>query len=87
VSRHARAAHVVVRLQQRDDVLRVQVEDDGVGFDPAAERERAQGLGLRGMEERAQQIGARFAMESTPNRGTTITLEVRHQPVIHTGGS
>ena len=50
--------------------------NDGRGFDPAA---RTDGLGLRGMQERARAIGATLRIESRPAEGTEVIL-VRMRP-------
>jgi signal transduction histidine kinase len=74
--RHARAGHVSVRLAERDDVLSVEVGDDGVGFDPAGAELRSRHLGLTSMEERARELGARLEIRSAPGAGTTVLLRV-----------
>jgi signal transduction histidine kinase len=74
--RHARAAHVDVRLQAHDGHLRLAVTDDGIGFDPADPTLRSQHLGLTSMEERARALGGRLTIASQPGEGTTVTLEV-----------
>jgi signal transduction histidine kinase len=65
-----------VRLHVDDDRLRLEVDDDGVGFDPEARELRARQLGLTSMEERAGRIGGRLEITSTPGAGTTVRLEV-----------
>jgi signal transduction histidine kinase len=74
--RHARAERLVVRLQENGDGLRLAVTDDGVGFDPGAPELRARSLGLTSMEERARELGGRLEIDSAPDAGTTIALEV-----------
>ena len=54
----------------------LEVEDDGVGFDPDADGIRSRRLGLTSMEERAERIGGSISIESTPGEGTTVRLEV-----------
>jgi len=73
--RHAQAGRVAVRLQASDGRVLLEVEDDGVGFDPAKPGLRSQRLGLTSMEERAQRLGARLEIRSTPGAGTTVRLE------------
>ena len=77
VAAHAHASAAQVRLQFLPESLRLQVEDDGVGFDPAqALSATSHQLGLIGMRERAETIGGRLQVESLPGRGARITLEV-----------
>lgn len=68
--RHASAERVVVRVGPGV----VEVEDDGIGFDPADPEVRSRRLGLTSMEERAARLGARLAIESS-DRGTRVRLE------------
>jgi len=72
-ARHAEAGRVDVRLIRIGDHLRLEVADDGRGFDP---RRAGSGLGLRGMEERAMLAGGRLRIESRPGEGTRLVLEV-----------
>jgi len=70
--RHAQAREGVVTAQRRNGVLRVEIRDDGVGFDPVAPR---QGLhGLANMGARAKAIGADFTITSQPGQGVRIEL-------------
>jgi PAS domain S-box-containing protein len=75
VVRHARATRVDVLLECRGSELIVLIEDDGIGFDPASAGHNGR-LGLFGMRERAEMLGARLAVESVANSGTTILMEV-----------
>jgi signal transduction histidine kinase len=78
VLKHARAQHVQVHVQFKDGVTCLQVFDDGTGFDPAQAQERG-GLGLRGMRERAQKIGADLQVTSEPGKGTNVRVCVGTQ--------
>ena len=51
------------------------VEDDGLGFDPDEAKRNGSG-GLRYMEERATLVGGRLRVESAPDRGTRVAVEV-----------
>jgi NarL family two-component system sensor histidine kinase YdfH len=74
--RHAQAGQVVVQLANRDRVLQVVVQDDGVGFDPGEALDRPDRFGLAGMQERAERIGATLQVESGPGQGTRVVLRV-----------
>lgn len=73
IARHANAQRLSVRMQGNRQGLRMTVSDDGHGFDVASEID-AQTLGLLGMRERAELVGARLEVISRPDRGTTIQL-------------
>jgi signal transduction histidine kinase len=75
VLRHAHARHVHVSIRRDTQYLRLEVADDGMGFDVshAAERGlRGEGLGLIGMRERAVSTGGRFEIDSTPGHGCAV---------------
>jgi NO-binding membrane sensor protein with MHYT domain len=72
--RHSHARHGAVTLGLTDDGVTLEVSDDGDGFDPAV-REHA-GSGLSNMEKRAQQIGARFEVVSSPGKATRVVLHI-----------
>ena len=74
VLKHANAQHVVVRLGSEEGGVLLEVEDDGVGFDPEAPETRSRRLGLTSMEERAQRLGGTLEVNSTHGTGTTVRL-------------
>ncbi|MFF3372289.1 sensor histidine kinase [Streptomyces sp. NPDC002680] len=73
VRRHARAVSVSVTLSYLDDVLAVDIQDDGGGFAPTA---RHTGIGLATMRERVAGLGGTFVVESGPGEGTTVAATV-----------
>ena len=74
-AQHARARKVGVRLEAEQGMVRLEVADDGSGFDPAAHDVSAR-WGLATMKERAEAIGGSLRVESAPGRGTRIIVEV-----------
>jgi ligand-binding sensor domain-containing protein/signal transduction histidine kinase len=73
--RHSGARQIVVTLSYDTERLRLQIDDDGTGFTPAPGGLVATGhFGLKGMEERAADIGAQLHIRSEPGQGTTISL-------------
>lgn len=74
VARHAQATQVEVVLGAEGDELLMDVNDDGVGFEPAAQGRHA--LGLLSMSERAREIGATLDITSAPGAGTRLLLRV-----------
>ncbi|MGH9410378.1 MAG: sensor histidine kinase, partial [Vicinamibacterales bacterium] len=78
VAKHAHAERVDVLLERHGDGVVLIIEDDGVGFDPAAVRDGS--FGLVGIRERAALVRGTIDIESTPGQGTTILLRVGHSP-------
>ena len=73
---HARASRIDVALEYGHD-LALRISDDGIGMDASLIETGKDGhFGLRGMRERAERIGAEFALVSGPGTGTRITLVV-----------
>jgi signal transduction histidine kinase len=76
---HADASEIAVRLTQYPDCLRMTITDDGQGIPDHTDLRRfvAKGhLGLAGMRERAAMIGGTLDVQSAPDYGTVIALEV-----------
>lgn len=71
--RHADARAILLTVEADTHHLRLEVRDDGRGFDPHGRSTEA--LGLAGMQERATALGGRFSLESTLGRGTVIAFE------------
>lgn len=75
--KHARAARVVVQLQQLSHGLALTVTDDGCGFDYDQVRERGQGgLGLKSLAARVSLLDAALHVESVAGHGTSVRIEV-----------
>ncbi|MGY1716000.1 sensor histidine kinase [Geodermatophilus sp. SYSU D01106] len=72
VRRHAGASAVVLRLARVGGQVSVHVEDDGVGFDPAA----VTVSGLEGLRGRVAQVGGEVDVASAPGSGTRVTVRV-----------
>jgi signal transduction histidine kinase len=71
IVRHSRAKHVELRTCIENHEFILSVHDDGIGFDPTHVRE---GIGLKNLRERARDLNGHFSIESSPEKGTTITL-------------
>ena len=69
VVKHASATSISIVVTITDGLARTVIEDNGAGF--AVGDVRAQALGLVGMRERAQLLGGRFDVQSSPGSGTT----------------
>jgi len=79
VARHAQATQVKVRLKHEDYWVTLTIRDNGRGFDPDnldMSNSPGLGLGLRGMQERAETLGGMFELQTTPGEGTLISVRV-----------
>lgn len=79
VVKHANAENVRISLELEDDVVVLELEDDGHGFDPDATKIRTRektSFGLVSIQERAALFGGTAKIESSPNEGTTITARI-----------
>ncbi len=75
IAKHAKAKHASVSLGLEKGSLILSIRDDGVGFD-LGEAQGHGGLGLIGMEERAQMVHGRFTVTTSRGRGTRIALRL-----------
>jgi PAS domain S-box-containing protein len=73
--KHARAQQVTVHLLFAEHHFELEICDDGIGFDPDAAR-RGGGMGLRNIQERARRIGGVLTVDSRPEKGTALKIEV-----------
>jgi two-component system sensor histidine kinase UhpB len=73
IMRHAQASFVRVLLEIRDDVLVLNVQDDGVGIS-SREIESSKSLGLIGLRERIRSLKGKFSISGSPGGGTAITV-------------
>lgn len=86
VAKHAEASRVGLTLSYMEDLVTLDVRDDGVGFELATKRANTStdgGFGLAGMRQRVQRLAGRLDIESEPGGGTAISVSV---PAIPVGG-
>jgi len=74
--KHAKADSVIIRILPENNSIKLEVEDDGVGFDQTAVDYR-HGMGLTIMNERVKSIGGSLNISSSPNNGTRISVLVK----------
>lgn len=77
--KHAKAAHIYVRLRREGRTLIAVVQDDGLGFDMQAvlrSYEKRGSFGLLNIDERARLVGGSAEIQSAPGKGTTVTIIV-----------
>jgi PAS domain S-box-containing protein len=71
IVKHAKATQVIVTLRL-DEMVRLSIVDNGVGFDPASVPPNH--LGTKIMRERAEAIGSKYSLYSEPDEGTQISV-------------
>jgi signal transduction histidine kinase len=75
VARHSEATNVDIKLQMLNNVLHVEIKDNGKGFDNAL-LNHPDSLGLLSLRERARMIGGNTEINGSPGKGTQVTLDV-----------
>ena len=73
IYKHANASHVSLWVTFSAEKARLRLIDDGDGFDP---NQTTSGYGLQGMRERMRAVGGQLMIESHPNEGTVVSIEV-----------
>ncbi|MEV0755760.1 sensor histidine kinase [Streptosporangium sp. NPDC050280] len=72
VRKHADAESVAVSIAYRDGSVRLELRDDGRGFEPSG----GEGYGLRGMRARVEQVGGTLTVRGLPGEGTVLEVVV-----------
>jgi protein-histidine pros-kinase len=75
IRKHAQASAISVEVVDLDEVIHLQVHDDGVGFEAGALQAQTH-RGLRNMRARTQRLGGAFDLESAPGAGTTLRIRM-----------
>ena len=73
IAKHARARTIWLELHTMGQALRIEVRDDGQGFDTAKVRN---GMGLNNLHERAQELHGRVEVSSQPGQGTIVLISI-----------
>lgn len=79
VAKHAQATRARITVSYSDDAVRVDIVDNGVGFDVKAVESRPAGLGhigLAAMKRRAEEVSGEVVIESSPGNGTAVSVSV-----------
>jgi signal transduction histidine kinase len=77
VAKHAGASHTGITLSFMDDVVTLDVRDDGGGFEPGHNGGgRRAGYGLIGMRQRVEQLEGTVTIESHPGEGTAVSVTI-----------
>lgn len=79
IVKHSKATIVTVRLQMASpDSYELKIEDDGQGF--VADQKKGKGNGLRSLQLRSERIGSTFNIQSSPGKGTQISIVGKLSP-------
>lgn len=78
VAKHAQASRITIKVDQDNDIVRLLIADDGIGFDTSQpiDYETGSGWGLLSMTERAESVGGRCSIDSTIGQGTQVIVEL-----------
>jgi signal transduction histidine kinase len=85
IIKHARATHVNIYVRYEPKNVRINVRDNGIGFDLASRQQQRTSrpcLGLAGMQERAALLGGTVSIQSRPGYGTEVEALI---PYHHAG--
>lgn len=80
IKKHAGATQVSIRLSQKDEVVELEIQDNGRGFDPVSLSENSYpergGIGLLSMQERASAVGGQLFIDAEAGKGTTLRVVI-----------
>jgi NarL family two-component system sensor histidine kinase YdfH len=82
IARHARAQQVWIRASRANELIHLELRDDGAGFDLATYEPQPGHYGLLGLRERARLLGGELKIQSTPGAGTRIDFAFPAPPGI-----
>jgi signal transduction histidine kinase len=71
ISKHSHATQVSIYLKERQEMIHLEIDDNGEGFSPEG---NTTGFGLQGMRERTAALGGQFLLTSQPEQGCRITV-------------
>ena len=83
IGKHADAEHVLIQCSFERDVLTIEIEDDGNGFEPSAitrPKDEGHGWGLLGITERVEALGGAVVIDTAPGQGARIVITVPVPP-------
>ncbi len=76
IVKHAQAKHITILITNTDDRFILAIKDNGIGFDVDEKLNTKDGAGLSNLKNRAKLVNAFIAIESKPDKGTKITIEM-----------
>jgi two-component system NarL family sensor kinase len=79
-ARHSQATQGLVTVQRNNGMLQIEINDDGVGFNP--DDARRDGYGLANMAARTEEMGGTLTIVSSPGQGTRIMVQVPYEETV-----
>lgn len=79
ILKHSLASKIIVDIKYRDNILILDISDNGIGFDVNEKKDSkdsASGVGLKNLYKRATLIGAEFSIQSEPGKGTQTVIKL-----------
>jgi two-component system, NarL family, nitrate/nitrite sensor histidine kinase NarX len=76
VRKHAQARKVIIQIRQEEELMKIEIQDDGYGFDIEKARHSSQSYGLNIMRERAESVGGVLKIDTQLGGGTRIKVSV-----------
>ncbi len=73
IIKHAKANVLTISFKEKENILYLSIEDDGIGFDA---KTKHKGIGLKNIESRVLKLGGTFNITSKPNQGTIVNISV-----------
>ncbi len=74
--KHAKASHMRISLEQKNNQLILSIHDNGCGFDTQNVTTIGKGLGLKNITSRVETLKGNIYLQSAPDKGTTYTIEI-----------
>ncbi|MCB1018744.1 MAG: GAF domain-containing sensor histidine kinase [Acidobacteria bacterium] len=74
--KHSNARNVSVELTRRNGLVRMRMQDDGVGFSVAEASQKRESFGVAGMRERVELLGGKIDIASAPGKGTKVSIAI-----------
>lgn len=77
IIKHSKATEATIHLTNHDQNINIIIEDNGIGFNTKEIKANA-GMGLHNITRKTEQLGGTFTIDTTPNKGTTIIIDIPH---------
>jgi len=79
ILKHAKAKTIVIMLREKNGILRLRINDDGIGFDINLKRN---GVGLQNIISRAELFHGKAVINSQPGMGCELIVDFKNEPVV-----